>query len=66
MELFVSLISQLRNMYWHLTSISYLPSLQIQLHCVVCTASCRCKQTVFGIHCPETLCLHLHVAVDTV
>ena len=30
-------------------SIKYLPSLQIQFHCTVCTASCRCKQTVSGL-----------------
>ena len=66
MEFFVSLICQHRNMYWHLASIRYLPSLQNQLHCVLCIASCRCKQTVSGIHSPETLCLHLYVAVHTV
>jgi hypothetical protein len=66
MEFFVSSICRLRNMYWHLASIRYLPSLKIQLHCVLCIASCRCKQTVSGMCSPETLCLHLYFAVHTV
>ena len=33
----------------HHMAIKYLPSLQIQFHCTVFTASCRCKQNVSGL-----------------
>ena len=38
-------------------------SLQLQLHCTVCTATCKCKQSVSGLWIPETVCLHLQLAI---
>ena len=45
--------------------IRYLQRLHIQVRCTVCTASCRCKQSV-QTQSPETHCLHLYASVHTV